>query len=105
MNMEPVYFDTETLRSDGETLPLLTHHNETETSRVDRLLCVVGYLCAHGLHTRIRQLHDHKGDLTVTWWSEPTTWEEAIVVAAWASDVGDGYGNVTHEVWLQERQQ
>lgn len=48
--------------------------------------------------SKVSQLHDHKGILTVTWHSAPTTSEKEFFSKAWASSVGDGADNVEHEL-------
>ena len=76
-----------------EKHPSLTAYNEeTEGHRIIRLAQVIGYLYAKNryLPQRLSNLHDHKGNLSVSWNMTPTPTEIRLVHEAWASEIGDG---------------
>lgn len=77
----------------------------TEPDRLERLSRVVGYVAtladgADGARCidKVTQLHDHKGTLIVFWGDAPSEAEKTLFATAWASPVGEGSGNVEHEV-------
>jgi len=79
-------------------------NSEMESYRIKRIERVIGYLCALAEHfgndhllSKIAKLHDHKGTLTVTWRSGPSTGEKEFITKAWCSRIGDGANNVKHE--------
>lgn len=47
---------------------------------------------------KVKALHDHKGELTVTWQAEPEDEEKEFFLAAWKSPIGDGSVDVKHEL-------
>ena len=49
---------------------------------------------------KVTGLHDHKGKLTVFWGAPPTEREAECMKLAWEGPVGDGCGDVQHEVKL-----
>lgn len=80
-------------------------NSDTEADRIERLNRVYGY--ALGLADaasdpdfleKLSLLHDHKGKLIVTWFSEPTDAQKQYFNAAWKSRVGDETVNVEHEI-------
>ena len=80
-------------------------NSELESWRLVRLNQTVGYLYAltefRGcdlLFLKLAQLHDHKGELTVSWHARPTRREYFLVNYAWQSAVGDGGGSLEHQV-------
>jgi hypothetical protein len=86
--------------------PLITAtHSLTEPDRLERLNRVYGYMIGvadqtdnKAFITKLGQLHDDKGTLTV-FWNEPLTAEEKkICVKAWQSLVGDGSVNVEFSI-------
>lgn len=86
--------------------PRITATNsDTEPDRVERLNRIYGYAVALAdaagnteCITKIAQLHDHKGNLIVTWREEPTNAERGFFLRAWQSLVGDRSENVSHEL-------
>jgi hypothetical protein len=54
-----------------------------EQHRIERLTCVVDYISSKHNNSKIFELHDHKGDLTVYWTSKPTSEEINTVEEAW----------------------
>lgn len=73
--------------------------------RLNRLNQVIGFVAALADHYgnkrllgKVSHLYDHKGDLTVTWKKQPTDGEKEFFLKAWESRIGDGAGNVVHEV-------
>ena len=79
----------------------LSADDDDSGSRILRLSAVKGYICAlaeerqlHGCLKKISKLHDHEGQLTVTWNSIPTEEEIAVVKNSWASSVGDGNDDI-----------
>ncbi len=86
--------------------PSITATNSlTEPDRLERLSRVYGYVMAladNGAAGRfiekVSQIHDHKGTLIVFWGELPSDAEKAYFVQAWASKIGDGSGNVEHEI-------
>jgi hypothetical protein len=80
-------------------------NQQTEPDRINRLERVVGYVAALSENSRrtsvlkqVKSLHDHKGQLTVTWRGNPTEAEKAFFLKAWESSIGDGADNVDHEI-------
>jgi len=78
-------------------------NGEIEVDRIERLNRVYGYAIALAdsdgngqCITKLARLHDHKGELTVTWRSEPTTPEKIYFQRAWHSLVGDRSDRVEH---------
>jgi hypothetical protein len=57
-----------------------------EQHRIERLTCVVDYICSRNNNSKIFELHDHKGDLTVYWTSKPNSEETNTVEEAWESE-------------------
>lgn len=45
----------------------------------------------------IYRIHDHKGDLTVTWKTEPSEIQKRIIELAWENE-GESSSNVVHEI-------
>lgn len=86
--------------------PIISATNsDTEPDRVERVNRVYGYAVAladvdgnRECITKLSQLHDHKGNLVVTWQVPPTAREKAFFVRAWQSQVGDQSENVSHEM-------
>lgn len=86
--------------------PTLSATNSaTETDRVERVNRVYGYAVAladadgnRECITKLAQLHDHKGNLVVTWRTAPTAREKSFLTRAWQSQVGDQTENVSHEI-------
>ena len=79
--------------------------SNTEPDRIERLNRVYGYAVGLADHfsntqfiTKLSQIHDHKGVLTVVWNVAPTDAEKQYFVRAWESLVGDGSNNVEHAV-------
>src|SRR4051794_20465842 len=79
--------------------------SDTEPDRIERINRVYGY--AVGLADyfgnakfieKISRLHDHKGNLIVVWWTEPTDAEKDCFLRAWQSKVGDESMHVEHEI-------
>jgi hypothetical protein len=80
------------------------YNSDTEAHRIVRLQRVIGYICAlsedagnDALLTKVAKLYDYKGTLTVTWRSDASDAEKALISRAWRSRVGDGADNVMHE--------
>lgn len=67
-----------------------------EQHRIERLTRVVDYICSRNINSKIFELHDHKGDLTVYWTNRPTSEETNTIEEAWMS-VGELKENVEHE--------
>ena len=87
-----------------DSIEISAYNSDTEQYRLVRIERVVGYLCAISEHysndkllSKIVQLHDHKGMLTVTWRSEPSAGEKEFISKAWLSCIGDGADNVEHK--------
>ena len=75
------------------------------THRIERIQRVIGYVCALGDHygnpgllEKVAAMHDHKGQLTVTWRKPPTQGEKEFFAQAWRSTIGDGSDDVVHKV-------
>lgn len=88
-----------------DEITVTAYSSETENHRLVRLERVIGYLCALAEHygneaflSKVKNLHDHKGILTVTWRSEPSTAEKEFVLKAWGSIIGDGSDDVEHTI-------
>lgn len=84
---------------------ITAYNSSTEQYRLTRLSRVVGYVCAladyYGNETvlsKINELHDHKGTLTVTWNVEATAAEKEFILKAWESSIGDRSNNVEHHL-------
>ena len=86
--------------------PTITATNSlTEPDRLERLNRVYGYVmaladrnAAEVFIEKVTQIHDHKGTLIVFWNDAPSEAEKDYFVQAWSSKIGDGSGNVEHEV-------
>jgi hypothetical protein len=96
---------------DGERNMYLDHPKITATNsgieddRLERLNRVYGYAVglADGAKNteflgKLSQLHDHKGNLIVSWFAEPTEEEKGFFVKAWQSKIGDESANVEHQL-------
>ena len=76
----------------------LTTSNPEETGRYARLHNVIGYLTkcesvmGRKIIERIAELHDHKGELTVSWRADFDRVDAVTIDQAWASPIGDGCG-------------
>ena len=88
-----------------DQIKLTAYNQDTETSRLDRLNRVLGYVYAllevcNGPDSimSVHSLHDHKGLLTVSWLCPPDALEKSIFEKAWGSCIGDGGGEVEHLV-------
>jgi hypothetical protein len=84
-------------------IALTAHRSESEPHRIHRLQRVVGYVCAlgedqrnYGVLSKVKELHDHKGDLLVTWKVPPSEEEKGYFLKAWESTIGDGGGPIEH---------
>ena len=80
-------------------------NSNTEPDRLERLNRVYGY--AVGLADmvgdstflgKLSHLHDHKGNLIVVWFEEPTAEQRNYWVRAWSSKIGDESSQVEHRV-------
>lgn len=85
----------------NEKLPRLsTDWPEAEPFRIARLNRVVGFLTI--IHPeclpRLAELHDHKGALTATWRLPPRPVDEAAILLAWQSPIGDPGSVVSHRI-------
>ncbi len=87
-----------------DNIEISAYNSDTEQYRLVRIERVIGYLCALSEHynnekllSKIAQLHDHKGMLTVTWCSEPSAGEKELISKTWLSGIGDGADNVEHK--------
>lgn len=86
--------------------PTITATNSgTETDRVERLNRVYGYAIAlaDADHDRecinkLAGLHDHKGNLIVSWRTGPSEREREFFRLAWSSLIGDESEHVSHEL-------
>lgn len=86
--------------------PTMTATNsDTEPDRVERVNRVYGYAVAladadgnRECITKLARLHDHKGNLAVTWRAAPTSREKTFLLRAWQSQVGDQTENVSHDL-------
>jgi hypothetical protein len=86
--------------------PIITAtHSMTEPDRLERLNRVYGYIVGVAdqlndktLITKLGQLHDDKGTLTVFWNDPLTEDEKKICIKAWQSLVGDGSTNVQFSI-------
>lgn len=79
--------------------------SDTEPDRIERINRVYGYAVALADYfgnekfiEKISQIHDHKGNLIVVWWSPPTEEEKNYFLRAWQSKVGDESSHVEHEI-------
>jgi hypothetical protein len=79
--------------------------SDSEPDRIERINRVYGYAVGladyfgnTGFIEKISQLHDHKGNLIVVWWAEPTEAEKSYFLKAWQSKVGDESSHVEHEI-------
>ncbi len=80
-------------------------HSLTEPDRLERLNRVYGYMVgladqAHNkaFITKLAQLHDDRGTLTVFWNEQLSGEEKRYCVKAWESQVGDGSNNVEFSI-------
>ena len=86
--------------------PVISATNSNiEVDRIERLNRVYGYAIAladadgnRQCISKLVQLHDHKGVLTVTWRHSPTTPEKVYFTRAWTSLIGDGSDHVDHQM-------
>jgi hypothetical protein len=86
--------------------PKFSAYREAEEGfRLDRLRMAWGYAVAvadrvrnHEFPTKVAELHDHKGVLTVSWNVAPTDGEKDCIDSAWKSGIGDPQSCVEHEV-------
>ena len=82
--------------------PIITAtHSVTEPDRIERLNRVYGYMVGLAdqannkeFITKLAQLHDERGTMTVFWNEQLTAVEKQYCVKAWQSLVGDGSVNV-----------
>lgn len=65
---------------------LSANREEREPGRLKRLLNVVNFLKKNYGKLDIKELHDHKGDLTVVWLKDPSEIEKNIVGSAWEEE-------------------
>lgn len=82
---------------------ILVGNHENRSERDERLLRVAGYAQALAdciglgdLRDKVAELHDHKGNMQVTWFNKPSPVEMYVLNQAWRSPVGDGSENVEH---------
>lgn len=82
-------------------------NSETEPDRLERLSRVYGYALALsdidnnlGFSAKVAKLHDHKGNLVVIWYEQPSSKELTYFLHAWQSRVGDESSNVEHALML-----
>lgn len=94
--------DTREMYNSG--IKLTAYKEDTEPRRKARLERIIGYVCALAdqngddeVLSLVAGLHDHKGDLTVTWKDKPSRKRRRYFVAAWESVIGDGARNVEHD--------
>lgn len=85
-------------------ISLTCYNNQELDTRTTRLKMVLGYIAClanqngvRGLSNKITNLHDHKGELTVTHWQELSEQEKDFFDSAWASSIGDGSSAVEFE--------
>ncbi len=86
--------------------PVITAtHSLTEPDRIERVNRVYGYMVGladqadnKAFITKLAQLHDDKGTLTVFWHEPLTSEEKQFCVRAWQSLVGDGSTNVEFSI-------
>jgi len=86
--------------------PIITAtHSLTEPDRLERLNRVYGYIVGVAdqignktLITKLGQLHDDKGTLTVFWNDQLSEDEKKLCIRAWQSQVGDGSTNVVFSI-------
>lgn len=85
---------------------LSSSHDESEgAQRIRRLERVLGYVYALGevigedILSRVEELDDQKGNLTVNWKVDPEEWEMRCFDKAWGNGrIGDGCNNVEHRL-------
>lgn len=90
----------------NEEIEVTAYNSESEPSRLTRINRVIGFVCALAeikdcvsIFWKVSRLHDHKGNLTVTWKIVPTALECRLWQIAWQSPVGDGpCGNIDHDL-------
>lgn len=87
-----------------DEINVTAYNSDSESYRLVRLQRVIGYLCALADHygnenllSKISELHDHKGELTVKFNTDLTDGEKEIITKAWLSGVGDGADNVVYK--------
>jgi hypothetical protein len=86
--------------------PVITAtHSITEPDRIERLNRVYGYMVgladqAHNkvFITKLAQLHDDRGTLTVFWRDQLSAEEKSFCLKAWESQVGDGTRTVEFSI-------
>jgi hypothetical protein len=86
--------------------PVITAtHSLTEPDRIERLNRVYGYMVGladeagnKDFITKLAQLHDDRGTMTVFWIDQLTPEEKQFCVKAWQSQVGDGSNNVEFSI-------
>ena len=76
-------------------------HSVTEPDRIERLNRVYGYMIGEAdddnnrvFITKLAQLHDDRGTMTVFWREPLTDKERQYCINAWRSQIGDGTTNV-----------
>lgn len=90
--------------NDIEKVIISANRSDEEPFRLERLQRVVGYVCAKtedsnsGIFSKIIEIRDHKGLLTVRWKDKPTKQEENVFKEAWLSHIGDLCDTVEHIV-------
>ncbi|WP_374518204.1 hypothetical protein [Undibacterium squillarum] len=84
-------------------------NSETEPDRLERLSRVYGYAAAlsdmdgnSDFCAKVAKLHDHKGNLVVIWYEQPTARELTYFLRAWQSRMGDESSNIEHALMLRE---
>jgi hypothetical protein len=83
---------------------ILSAYEKSDT-RLHRLSMVLGYLIAKGVdQDAIRELHDSKGDLTVTWNNTCELWQ-ALAHEAWEQVGNEPPENVEHTLHNPTQQQ
>ncbi|MEM9547491.1 MAG: PIN-like domain-containing protein [Bacteroidota bacterium] len=90
---------SQSLNSIPENILITANRSEEEKWRLDRLkelaIYISGFLDLKDC--KITGLHDHKGDLTVTWSSKPTESEKLIIAAGWENQ-NELSMNITHYI-------
>jgi predicted transglutaminase-like protease len=80
--------------------------NDDQHWRIDRIHLIIGYAQAladfdknEDYYKKIKSIYDYKGNLTVTWNTEPTENEKQYLQKAWESIVTDyESGIIGHEI-------
>lgn len=57
---------------------------------------VADYAGVEDVFSKVAQIHDHKGHLTVVWNTTPSNQEKSFFDRAWKSHFGDGTDEITH---------